>query len=60
MKTLTVFRERQGAYNQLTTLKDAEGKVKATFSSMLSQPRKNQGTIEINSNLFKLDWQNVK
>lgn len=60
MKTLFVFRERQGAYNQTTTVKDKNGKVKAIYSTMLSQPRKNQETIEINSNLYKLDWQNVK
>lgn len=60
MKTLTVFRDRKSAYNQTTTLKDAEGKVKTTYNTMLNQPRKNQETIEINYNLFKLDWQNVK
>ena len=60
MKTLFVFRNRQSAYSQTTTIKDSEGKVKAIFNAMLKQPRKNTKTITINSNTFKLDWSNVK
>lgn len=60
MKILYVFRDRQGAYNQITTIKDSENRVKAIFNSMLKQPRKNTKTITINSTTFKLDWRYVK
>lgn len=60
MDVLYVFRDRQGAYNQITTIKDSENKVKAIFNSMLKQPRKNTKTIIINSTTFKLDWRYVK
>jgi len=60
MDVLYVFRDRQGAYNQTTTIKDSNNKVKAIFNSMLQQPRKNTKTITINSNTFKLDWRYVK
>jgi hypothetical protein len=57
--TLYAYRTRFSSYNQITTIKDIDGKVKAIFSSMLRQPKFGSKTIVINSNSFNLDWRNV-
>jgi hypothetical protein len=59
MQTLTVYREWQSSYNQVTILKDCNNKVKAIFSSSICQPKKNQKQIIINCNVFLLNWENV-
>jgi hypothetical protein len=60
MKILTVERKVYNAYHKETTLRTQEGKVKATFNSMLKQPRKGTKSIIINCKTFLLDWSNVK
>lgn len=57
--TLTVYREWQSSYSQLTILKDNNNKVKAILSSSINQPKKNQKTIVINGYTFLLDWDKV-
>lgn len=59
MKTLTVYREWQSAYNQTTILKDSNNKVKAILSSSIRQPKRGQKSITINCNTFLLNWDNV-
>lgn len=59
METLTVYRDWQSPYNQTTTLKTADNKIKAVLSSSLRQPKRNQKTIVINCNTFLLNWSNV-
>jgi len=60
LETLTVYREKKGSYNMVTTLKDSNGKVKAVFGNMLRQPKKNSKTIVINCFTYALDWSNVQ
>jgi hypothetical protein len=43
--TLYAYRTRFSSYNQITTIKDIDGKVKAIFSSMLRQPKFGSKTI---------------
>lgn len=57
MKTLTVHRDWQSAYNQITTLKDCTGKVKAIISSSIRQPKLNQKSITVVGVEYRLDWQ---
>ena len=45
METLTAFRQWNSAYNQLTTLKDSKGRVKAIISSSIKQPKKSAKEI---------------
>jgi hypothetical protein len=56
LQTLTVFREWQSAYNQITILKDCNNKVKAIIPSSIRQPKMNQKTIVINCWSYLLDW----
>jgi hypothetical protein len=59
MQTLTVHRDWQSSYNQITVLKDCNNKVKAIFSSSINQPKKGTKQIIINNNVFLLNWENV-
>ena len=56
MEVLTVFREWQSAYNQLTTLKDSEGKVKAIISSSIRQPKKSAKEYVLNGKKYLLKF----
>lgn len=57
--TLTVERTWESSYNQITTLKDCNGKVKAIFSSSIRQPKRAQKEIKIKETVYLLDWSNV-
>ena len=54
MKTLHAHRQ-----NNITTLKDSEGKTKAVFPNTITQPRKGTKTIVINCWKYLIDWTNV-
>lgn len=58
-EVLNVFRERKSCYNQTTTLKDLNGKVKVIFRTMLNQPKYNQEAIEVRGKTYILNWDNV-
>jgi hypothetical protein len=59
-EVLNVFRERKSSYNQITTLKNLDGKVKVIFSTMLNQPKYNQEAIEVKGKTYILNWENVE
>ena len=63
MKTenkLTVYRERKSAYNITTILKDSKGKVKAIFSSMLSNIGSALNIWNRNKRQAKLDEETLR
>lgn len=60
MNTLTVERQQLTWYNRITHLKDHKGKIKATLSTNINQPRFGQKTIKINGNGYMLDWSQVE
>ena len=59
LQTLTVYRDWQSSYNQITVLKDCNNKVKAIFKSSINQPKRGTKQIIINNNVFLLNWENV-
>jgi hypothetical protein len=59
-EVLNVFRERKSSYNQITTLKDLNGKVKVIFKTMLNQPKYDQEAIEVKGKTYILNWENVE
>jgi len=56
LNTLTVHREWESSYNQITILKDSNNKVKAIIPSSIRQPKMNQKTIVINCWTYLLNW----
>lgn len=60
MNTLTVERQQLTWYNRITHLKDHKGKIKATLSTNINQPRYGTKTIILNCNKFALDWSLVE
>lgn len=60
MEQLIVERKRFSSYHIETTLRDKNGKVKATFNSMLNQPKRGTKTIVINCWTYSLNWDNVE
>ncbi len=59
MIVLVVYREWESAYNQITILKDMQGKTKAIISSSIRQPKRGQKEITINCLKYALNWNNV-
>ena len=58
-ETLFVFRDRKSCYNQTTTVKDSNGKVKVIFSTMLNQPKYGQEKLILDGKYYNLNWDNV-
>ena len=56
-ETLTVFRETKSTYNQITTIKDSNNKVKAIISGY-NQPKKTQKEITIRNRTYNLKFEN--
>lgn len=59
MNTLTVFRDWESSYNQITTLKDCNGRVKKIINSSLQQPQRKDKTFTIKGTVYLLDWSNT-
>lgn len=58
MQTLNVTRQRQSSYNQVTTITDNKGKVKAIISGY-NQPKKSKNaTITLRGKTYNLNFIN--
>ena len=55
-ETLQVYRDWKSSYNQITYLKDNQGKIKAIIQSSIQQPKKNQKQYTLNGITFNLNW----
>lgn len=53
---ITLYAYRQ---NNITTLKDSEGKTKAIYPNILTQPRKGTKILTVNCWKYLIDWSNV-
>lgn len=63
METLIIIRSWKSAYNQTSTLKTLDGKLKAVITSPNKQPKKNSKTITLKQNgkniEYLLDWSKI-
>lgn len=55
MTTLYAHRE-----DNITTIKDFQGKVKAIYPNLLKQPKRGVKTLNINRFDYSIDWSHVK
>ena len=57
MEVLTAVRETKSTYNQVTTIRDSKGFVKAILTGY-NQPKKSQKTITVRNQVYNLKFQN--